>query len=232
MVVTARGDLFSYALRGARPPRTVREFRDALPPELPARTEIIHGNLIISASDRTIRKFLASLSSDIPLRTEIIDGNLIVSPLGTPRHARIALQLTFALHPLLEKHGWESFAGNVDICIEGPRDTMAPDYCIVPLNAPLWGDREILSSGVIMVAEVVSPGSAHTDHHAKPRIYAGCGIPIMMIIDPVTSPPAVTVLSDPEDGAYRTAVHAELGKPVRIPAPVDFDLDTSIFLPA
>ncbi|MFG1750298.1 Uma2 family endonuclease [Streptosporangium sandarakinum] len=208
----------------------MREFRDALPPELPARTEIIDGNLIISASDRTVQKFFESLSPDIPLRTEIIDGNLIVSPFGTPRHARIARILSRALIPVEDANGWESFDGNVDICIEGPRDAMAPDYCIVPLDAPLWGGREILSSGVIMVAEVVSPGSTRTDHLVKPGVYAGCGIPIMMIIDPVSSPPAVTVLSDPEDGAYRTAVHAELGKPVRIPDPVDFDLDTSIFL--
>ncbi|MEU9833139.1 Uma2 family endonuclease [Streptosporangium sp. NPDC048047] len=210
----------------------MREFRDALPAGLSTRMEIVDGNLIVRASGRALREFFESLSPEIPLRIEIIDGNLIVSPLGTPRHARIAGILSRALIPVEDANGWESFAGNVYICIEGPRDAMAPDYCIVPLNAPLWGDREILSSGVIMVAEVVSPGSAHTDHLVKPGVYAGCGIPIMMIIDPVASPPAVTVLSDPEDDAYRTTVHAELGKPVRIPAPVDFDLDTSIFLPA
>ncbi|MGC5011870.1 Uma2 family endonuclease [Streptosporangium sp. DT93] len=179
---------------------------------------------------RTPRELFESLPPALRLRAEIIDGNLIVSPSGIPQHGRIAMRLAFALQPALEKQGWESFAGNVDICIEGPRDTMIPDYCVVPVNAPLWGDREILSSGLVLVAEIVSPGSMEMDRAVKPRIYAGCGVPIMMIVDPVASPPMVTVLSDPEEGTYRTTTHTQMGKPLRIPSPVDFDLDTSIFL--
>ncbi|MBB4936149.1 hypothetical protein FHR32_000454 [Streptosporangium album] len=176
------------------------------------------------------RELFESLPSTFRLRAEIIDGNLLLRPSGTPQHARIARRLSRALIPVEDANGWESFSGDVDICIEGPRDTVIPGYCLVRADAPLWGDREILSSGLIMVAEVVPPGSMETDRATEPRIYAGCGIPIMPIIDPVVSPPMVTVLSDPEDGAYRTMAHTEIGKPVRIPAPVDFDLDTSIFL--
>ncbi|MEV4182840.1 Uma2 family endonuclease [Streptosporangium canum] len=178
----------------------------------------------------TPREFFESLPSTLCLRAEIIDGNLLLSPSGTPHHARMARRLSRALIPVEDDNDWESFSGDVDICIEGPRDTVIPDYCLALRDAPLWGDREILSSGLIMVAEVVSPGSMEVDRIAKPRIYAGCGIPIMLIIDPVASPATVTVLSDPEDGAYRTTTRTEMGKPVRIPGPVDFELDTSIFL--
>ncbi len=132
--------------------------------------------------------------------------------------------------PVEDKNGWESFSGDVDVCVEGPRDIAVPDYCLVPLDAPLWGERELLSSSLVMVAEVVSPGSMEMDRVTKPRIYAECGIPIMLIIDPVASPPAITVLSDPDEGCYRTTTHTDMGKPVRLPSPVDFDLDTSIFL--
>ncbi|WP_308249863.1 hypothetical protein [Sphaerisporangium fuscum] len=52
----------------------------------------------------------------------------------------------------------------------------------------------------------------------------------MLVIDPVDSPPSVTVLSDPEDGFYQTVTRVTTGKPLRLPAPVDFDLDTGIFL--
>ncbi|MGW0590401.1 Uma2 family endonuclease [Streptosporangium sp. NPDC002607] len=179
---------------------------------------------------RTPREIFESLPPIRGLRAEVVDGNLIVSPSATPRHARIARCLSRALIPVEDKNDWESFSGDVDICVEGPRDTIVPDYCLVPVDAPLWGDREILSSGLILVAEIVSPGSMEMDRATKPRIYAGCGIPIMLIVDPVASPPAVTVLSDPEDGSYRTMTHTEMGKPLRIPSPVDFDLDTSIFL--
>ncbi|MBB4916365.1 Uma2 family endonuclease [Streptosporangium saharense] len=178
----------------------------------------------------TPRELFEALPPTLRLRAEIVDGNLIVSPSGIPQHGRIAMRLAFALFPLLEKHDWESFVGNVDVCIEGPRDTVVPDYCLAPVDAPLWGERELLSSGLIMAAEVVSAGSMEMDRATKPRIYAGGGIPIMLIIDPVASPPTVTILSDPEDGAYRSMNHVQLGKPVRLPSPVDFDLDTSIFL--
>ncbi|MET8387703.1 Uma2 family endonuclease [Streptosporangium canum] len=178
----------------------------------------------------TPREFFESLPPTLRLRAEIIDGNLILSPSGIPRHGRIAMHLAFALLPILDENDWESFAGNVDVCIEGPRDTAIPDYCLALRDAPLWGDREILSSGLIMVAEIVSPGSMETDRATKPRIYAGCGIPIMLIIDPVASPPMITLLSDPEDGAYQTITQTQIGKPIRIPSPVDFELDTSIFL--
>ncbi|MDP9841042.1 Uma2 family endonuclease [Streptosporangium lutulentum] len=179
---------------------------------------------------RTPREFFESLPPTLCLRAEIIDGNLIMSPSGTPQHARIARRLSRALIPVEDKNDWESFSGDVDVCIEGPRDTLVPDYCLAPVNAPLWGDRELLSSTLIMVAEIVSPGSTDTDRAVKPRIYAGCGIPIVLIIDPVASPPAITVLSDPVEGTYRTTTNTEMGKPVRLPSPVDFDLDTSIFL--
>ncbi|MER6827988.1 Uma2 family endonuclease [Streptosporangium sp. NPDC000563] len=179
---------------------------------------------------RTPREIFESLPPIRGLRAEVIDGNLIVSPSATPRHARVARSLSRALIPVEDENGWESFSGDVDICVEGPRDTIVPDYCLVPVDAPLWGEREILSSGLILVAEIVSPGSMEMDRATKPRIYAGCGVPIMLIVDPVASPPAVTVLSDPEEGTYRTMTHTEMGKPLRIPSPVDFDLDTSIFL--
>ncbi|GAA2903872.1 hypothetical protein GCM10010517_69910 [Streptosporangium fragile] len=179
---------------------------------------------------RTPREIFESLPPNPRLRAEIINGNLIVSPSGLPKHGRMAMRLAFALLPVQEEHGWESFTGNVDICVEGPRDTVVPDYCLVPVNAPLWGDREILSSALIMVAEVVSPGSKELDRITKPGLYAGCRIPVMLLIDPVASPPTVTVFSDPEDGDYRTTTRTEMGKPLRLPSPVDFDLDTSIFL--
>lgn len=178
----------------------------------------------------TPRELFESLPSTLCLRAEIIDGNLLLSPSGTPHHARMARRLSRALIPVEDGNDWESFSGDVDICIEGPRDTVIPDYCLARLDAPLWGDREILSSGLIMVAEIVSPGSMETDRATKPRIYAGCGIPITLIIDPVASPPMITVLSDPEDGTYQTIAQTQIGKPVRIPSPVDFELDTSIFL--
>lgn len=177
----------------------------------------------------TARELFDALPQLPGLRTEIIDGRLIVSPMGTPEHARIAMRLYRALLPLIEEKEWDGFSGNVDVCIDGPRDPIVPDFVLAPADCPRWGDRELLSSGLLMVAEIVSPGSTVDDRDRKPAIYASGGVPVMLLVDPVATPATVTVLSDPKEGEYRTSTRVEPGSPLHLPEPVGFTLDTSIF---
>ncbi|MEU1730038.1 Uma2 family endonuclease [Streptosporangium sp. NPDC020145] len=178
----------------------------------------------------TPRELFEALPQLPGLRTEIIDGRLIVSPVGTPEHARIAMRLYGALLPLIEEKGWDGFSGNVDVCIDGPRDPVEPDFVLAPPDCPRWGERELLSSGLIMVAEIVSPGSVADDRDRKPGVYALGEVPVMVIIDPVATPATVTVLSDPKEGAYLTSTRVAMGSPVHLPEPVGFTLDTSVFV--
>ncbi len=180
----------------------------------------------------TARELFDALPQLPGLRTEIIDGRLIVSPVGTPEHARIAMRLYSALLPLIEERDWDGFSGNVDVCIDGPRDPVEPDFVLAPADCPRRGERELLSSGLLMVAEIVSPGSVTDDRDRKPDIYALGQVPVMVIIDPVATPATVTVLSDPKDGVYLTSARVAVGTPVHIPDPVGFTLDTSIFTDA
>ncbi len=177
----------------------------------------------------TARELFDALPQLPGLRTEIIDGRLIVSPVGTPEHARIAMRLYRALLPLIEEKEWDGFSGNVDVCIEGPRDPVEPDFVLAPADCPRWGARELLSSGLLMVAEIVSPGSAVDDRDRKPAVYASGGVPVMLLVDPVAAPATVTVLSDPKEGEYRTSTRVEMGSRLHLPEPVGFTLDTSIF---
>jgi Uma2 family endonuclease len=163
------------------------------------------------------------------LRTEIIEGKLIVSPAGTPKHGLRIVALFRALDPIVVANGWNAWPGNVDVCIDGPRDPVEPDYVVAPLECPLWGDRELVSSGLIMVAEVVSAGSVRQDREDKPRVYARGGVPIFLMIDPIATTPSVTVHSGIEDGAYRVISTVPVGTPVHLPDPIGVELDTSIF---
>ncbi|MEV6983341.1 Uma2 family endonuclease [Sphaerisporangium sp. NPDC051017] len=110
----------------------------------------------------------------LPLRTEIINGRMLVSPMGTPEHADAAMNLCRALWPIIDAHGLDAFTGNVDVCIDGPRDPVVPDFVLAPPDCPRWG-RELLSSGLVMVAEVVSPGSVREDREDKPDLYRNAG---------------------------------------------------------
>ncbi|GAA4190452.1 hypothetical protein GCM10022252_28780 [Streptosporangium oxazolinicum] len=179
---------------------------------------------------RTARDLLETLPPTPGFRAEVIDGNLIVSPVGTPEHSWSATLLSYALQPVVMEREWRAHVGGVNVCIDGPRDSLVPDFVLAPADCPRWGTLELRSSGLILVTEVVSPGSARVDRDDKPRVYAAGGVPIMLLVDPIATRPAVTVMSDPEGGAYQTVTRVQLGKPLRIPSPVDFDLDTSIFL--
>ncbi|MEV4072858.1 Uma2 family endonuclease [Nonomuraea fuscirosea] len=162
------------------------------------------------------------------LRAEVIEGNLIVSPLGSPEHTFAALHLYDALSPLCRERGWLNSPGGLTICVDGPRDAYVPDYLVVPADCPLWGN-EYLSSKVIMAAEIVSPGSVRIDREEKPRLYAFGGVPIYLRIDPIAETPTATVYSNITDGAYLRIVNVALGKPLMLPSPIDYELDTSVF---
>ncbi|MER6827989.1 Uma2 family endonuclease [Streptosporangium sp. NPDC000563] len=178
----------------------------------------------------TARDLLEILPPTPGFRAEVIDGNLIVSPVGTPEHSWSATLLSYALQPVVMERKWHAHVGGVNVCIDGPRDSLVPDLVLAPADCPRWGTLELRSSGLIMVTEIVSPGSTRVDRDDKPRIYATGEVPVMLLVDPIATPPTVTVLSDPENGTYQTVTRVQMGKPLRIFSPVDFDLDTSILL--
>jgi Uma2 family endonuclease len=180
---------------------------------------------------RTIRESLDALPKLPPgYRAEIIKGNLIVSPAGTPEHGLCASRLHRALIPVMDREGWEAWVGgSIDVCIEGPRDQLEPDLVLAALDCPRWGPHEFLSTGVVMAAEVVSPSSVRQDRDDKPGLYALGRVPVYLLIDPLAKPPSVTVYSGIDDGAYRKVSTVPMGEPLHLPAPVDFELDTSIF---
>ena len=121
----------------------------------------------------TAREMFDALPPLPGFRADVIEGNLIVSPVGTPEHGDAPWSSTVRSYPSWTSIDWKGRAGNVDVCIEGPRDPVEPDFVLAPTDCPRWGDRELLSSGLIMVAEVVSHGSVRRDRHDKPLPLCG-----------------------------------------------------------
>ncbi|MFI6496728.1 Uma2 family endonuclease [Nonomuraea typhae] len=175
----------------------------------------------------TVRELFDALPPLPGLRVEVIEGKVLVSPVGKPPHQAIAYELGVLLAPVIRKEKWQGYGG-VNISIEGPRDILVPDFAIAPKNCALWGDSELRSSGVIMVVEVVSPGSVREDRKVKPRLYATGGIPIFLVIDPLER--STTLYSTILDNAYQVVNRQPLGQVIHLPAPVDFDLDTALLM--
>jgi Uma2 family endonuclease len=162
-------------------------------------------------------------------RVEAVAGRLVVSPVGSPDHQWSATLLAEAFLPIARERGWRVWAG-LDVCLPGSRLPYEPDFVMAPKDAPRWGDREVFTDGLIMVGEVVSPGSVQIDRDDKPRIYAGGGVPILLLVDPLGEPGTVTVFSEPKDGRYARSTSVALGEKLHIPEPVDFAFDTSVLL--
>ncbi len=184
---------------------------------------------VSDTAPHVVREIFDALPPMPGLRAEVIEGKIILSPLGTPEHSWMASDLHDALLPLRRERGWKGAAGGVNVCIEGPRDSCQPDYVLSPPDCPRWGHLELLSSGILLAAEVVSPGSAHTDRDEKPRIYAKGTVPLYLLIAPIGDEPSVTVFSKPAKGAYTAMTRVTIGSPITLPEPVGFELDTSIF---
>ncbi|WP_326637780.1 Uma2 family endonuclease [Nonomuraea fuscirosea] len=175
----------------------------------------------------TARELFDALPPLPGFRVEVIEGKLIVSPLGSPEHHWSSADLHDAFYPLRKERGWVGSPQGPGICIEGPRDSLSPDYVLTHEKCERWGN-ELLSSGVLLVAEVVSPSSVYADREEKLRLYALGKIPVYLLIDPIAQSPTVTVYSDVSNGKYRLALTESMGKVVMLPTPINFELDTSM----
>lgn len=178
---------------------------------------------------RTIRELFESLPPLPGLRMEVLEGRLIARRRDAPDHASAAMRLFEALLFLTDERRWQAWTGNVGVCIDGTHDAVVPDLVLAPMDCPRWGERELLSSGLMLVGEVVSKGSAEDDRDKKPRIYARGGVPVMLLVDPLTKPASVTVFSDPKEGLYQVTSTVPFGREILIPHPIDVTLDTSVF---
>ncbi|GAA1391807.1 hypothetical protein GCM10009639_22200 [Kitasatospora putterlickiae] len=156
-------------------------------------------------------------------RAELIEGAIEMSPTGGTRHFNVNRRVFRALHDHLRGSGWgPANDGNV---IHGLK-VAVPDVFVVPDDVEEIEHPEglgVLASGVALVVEAVSPGSANRrrDRVLKHRAYATAGIPVYVIIDDYDYDDggAVTVLTgpDPERGAYARSERTPYGAQAVIP---------------
>lgn len=163
---------------------------------------------------------------DIPdHRVELIDGQIVVSPSASRRHSGAIDALIDSLTDIKRARGWQ-FHTNLTVHIAATRERLIPDLMIASVDAPGFGDNELLGHGVLLVAEVVSPHSQDRDRLVKPRAYAQGRVPLYLLIDQLASPPAVTLYGDPNKSSYMSCAPATAGQPLRLPEPFGVTLDT------
>lgn len=121
--------------------------------------------------------------------TELLEGRLLMSPSPVPDHNFAGLKLAMQLGPQLPDHLEVIPDVDVDLQLADPDEpgfSRRPDLMIVEQDARRRVRHEggmIRASEVLVVVEIVSPGSRRTDHVAKRSEYADAGIPHYWIVD-------------------------------------------------
>ena len=173
------------------------------------------------------------LALDTPegFRAELIEGEIVVTPPPDGEHEKYISRI---VRQVIKRSVTEmDFSGNKGLRLRSgeacPKNHVVPDVTLAPLERDLFGgaDSWMPCDGVAMVLEVTST-KPKADREAKRRCYARGGIPLYLLVDRDAA--SVTLFSDPEKDDYRELCTRPFGKPLTLPAPFSFDLETADFL--
>jgi Uma2 family endonuclease len=167
-----------------------------------------------------------ALELDPTRRWELSEGTLIISPRPHPRHQRISIRLIRLLQDHLPD-GFDAVPGiEVTTSASFPPSVRDPDIVVVRDHVFEQRLARVPAADVVLVVEVVSPGSRGTDHVMKLHEYAKAGIENYWIIDP-DAPTDDRFLAYRLDGEIYQRVTALHGDRVRVnePTKMEFALD-------
>jgi len=173
------------------------------------------------------------LALDTPegFRAELIEGEILVKPPPDGHHEHILSRLVAQVYRQSQTDMQHS--GNKGLQLKGggadPEDHAIPDATFVPRELRLFrgADPWMPCDGVAMIAEATST-KPHWDREVKRHCYARGGIPFYLLVDRETR--SVILFGDPEKDDYREHHKLPFGKPLTLPEPFAFDLDTTDFL--
>ncbi|KAB8165208.1 Uma2 family endonuclease [Streptomyces sp. 3MP-14] len=156
---------------------------------------------------------------------EIVDGMVVVSPSASKRHNRLARVLANALDAASGPE-WNADT-DIDVRLQDvPLVNRRSD--VVVYRAETIDVTPTRPEHVLLVAEVVSPGSETTDRIVKVNQYATAGIPFYWRVEQAATgvPIVYTHILDPASKAYRDGEMFTGAVKTTTPFPVDVDLGT------
>ncbi|MFD7094594.1 Uma2 family endonuclease [Streptomyces xanthophaeus] len=161
-------------------------------------------------------------------KVEIIKGIVTVAPPPVNHHNYIAVKVQRAVMSVLPE-GWEVYQ-TLYVAIPSREGLYIPDLVVVPDEVVLEGGTFVPATIAELAVEVTSKSNASNDRVAKLAGYAQAAVPLYLLIDAyATGGPTVTLYGEPKGGLYRVLQAGKFGEPVRLPAPFDIEIDTSVF---
>ncbi|MBZ9642963.1 Uma2 family endonuclease [Streptomyces sp. PSKA30] len=182
-------------------------------------------------TQKLLLDWFVGLDTPEGLRAELIEGELVVTPVPDGHHEHCISRIVGQMYRRTPTD--MQFSASKGLILKSadgcPQDHVIPDGTFVPEEPRLFrgADPWMPCEGVTMVLEVTS-SKPRTDREIKRRCYARGGIPFYLLVDREAS--RITLFNDPETDDYRELHAVAFGKPLTLPEPFAFDLDTSDFL--
>lgn len=155
---------------------------------------------------------------------EIVDGMVVLSPSASKRHNWIAMLIAMSL----DQAGRPDWKAGTDFDVrlqDVPLLNRRPD--VVVYRAATIDMSPTRPEHVLLLGEIVSPGSETTDRVVKPREYAAAGILHYwrVELDEIAAPMVYTYILDPAVGVYRDGQIFSGRVKTDVPFYVDIDLE-------
>ncbi|MYY12738.1 Uma2 family endonuclease [Streptomyces sp. SID4919] len=159
---------------------------------------------------------------NLPPHTELIDGSLVLVSPQTLFHTLVMSLLDYTLRVQVPDHLMAVREMPVRL---DRRNRPEPDVMVVLREALFSGDQTSFDPDqVVLAVEVVSEDSRERDREAKPRKYAGAGIPHYWRVEKNDGLPVVYVYElDPATNSYVvTGIHHDK---LELTVPFDVEID-------
>ncbi len=146
---------------------------------------------------------------------ELIHGHLVMSPSPSPRHQIIQSNLFFALSRFVRANQkGRVFSAPLDVQFSDT-DVLKPDLLYVNHDRLDCIGEQSIEGAPDLVAEILSPATAHRDLTEKKRLYEAHGVREYWVVDPETE--AVEVFRNSEnefEQAFRVVESGVVGSTV------------------
>ncbi|MEU6857958.1 Uma2 family endonuclease [Glycomyces sp. NPDC046736] len=178
-------------------------------------------------AEREFREQLAFADAmDVPgHNVEVFGGNIVVSPWSRWTY----FEPMKSVLRQLETHTPDGFIASdspFKFIFPSAHGALGPDIYVVDPKIAVNDTPFAPSESLALVGELTSTSTRGNDLTIKLDIY-GRSVPVYLLFD--MKQQRLTVYSDPSERGYQTHTAVAFGKPVQIPAPFDFSLDTTAF---
>ena len=163
-----------------------------------------------------------AMDEDRRFRYELLGDVLRISPAPGLRHQRAAYRLHVALDTAARSAGAPvEILEAINVTL--PSGLVVPDIVVADAAATTEDADSIDAEAVLLVIELVSPGSATMDRRFKPMLYAEAGISAYWRLE--SDPVPMLVISELTNGRYVERSTALAGATTRVDEPFPFEID-------